>query len=228
MMDVSGREGKSALHLITHFGWLGTNVCFKPSNLGTQTVSHSCRFSNVFSFPSKQPDRDPAGATASAVTLLEQKALPPDSPMLWIQMLPQDGAAMVYSECVHWHRALAEKSNLVSSRRGCSLRLESAKRRIFSDHVNAINKLTWNSLPMNLGSGHDSALIESWPEQTGVWQFTPGHAVSELVPPESPSSRLSPSPSRWDSQLVPWLCPSSESCSQGRDQPTLKGDLAPE
>lgn len=56
-------------------------------------------------------------------------------------MLAQDGAAMVCSERAHYH-AVAEESNLVSSRRGCSSRLGSAKCRLLLDHVNTINKLT--------------------------------------------------------------------------------------
>lgn len=80
------------------------------------------------------------------------------------------------------------------SRRGCSSRLESVKCRILLDHVNAINKLTWNSLPVNLEFWHDSALLESWPEQTGAWQFTPGHEVSEPCRPRVPQLQVQPFP----------------------------------
>lgn len=137
-------------------------------------------------------------------------------------MLPQDGAAMVYSERAHYH-AVAEESNLGSSRRGCSSRPESAKCRLLLDPVNTINKWTWNSLPMNLGSWHDSALLESWPEQSGAWQCAPGQAVSEPCPSGVPQPQAQPFPIRWDSQLLPGLCPSTDPCTQGREQPTPKG-----
>lgn len=47
---------------------------------------------------------------------------------------------------------------------------------------------------MNLGSWHDSALLESWPEQTGAWQLAPGHAVSEPCPPRVPWLQVQPFP----------------------------------
>lgn len=79
---------------------------------------------------------------------------------------------------------------------------------------------------MNLGSWHDSALLESWPEQTGAWQFIPGHEVSEPCPPRVPQLQVQPFPMQVGFTVGASAVPCSEPCSQGREQP--KADLAPE